>query len=127
MSQWPDSMVQWLNPPMAEWRNSPISKCLAALAVFAALQLSLRGQTQAPRPQFREGVDAGHVDVTVLDGKRQAVRGLTAADFTLRLDGKAQPIRTFAAVDIPGPPPTLTVAPWTREIAPDVQTNTAPD
>ena len=54
--------------------------------------------------------------------------GLTASDFTLRVGGKVEPIRAFAAVDVPGPPPAaMTLAPWTRDIAPDVQTNTGPN
>ena len=113
---------------MPRCRNRPIATWLAAFAASLAAVMTVFGQTQAPTPQFREGVDLGHVDVTVLDGKRQTVRGLTAANFTLQLDGKPQPIRAFAAVDVPSPPPALmTVAPWTSEIAPDVQANTASD
>ena len=114
---------------MTQCRDSPIAKCLAALAVFAALQLSLRGQTQAPpRPEFREVTDLAHIDVVALDGDRRPVRGLTAADFTLRIAGRVRPIRAFGAVEVPGPSrAAMTLAPWTRDVSPDVQTNTGPN
>jgi VWFA-related protein len=66
-------------------------------------------------------VDIVHLDVSVLDGNRQPVLGLTAEDFTVLEDGKPQPILVFDAVHIAPPaPPT---AAWMREVPPDVTTN----
>lgn len=78
------------------------------------------GAQQAP-PAFRSRVDLVRLDVSVLDGNRRPVRGLTAADFTILEDGKAQRLETFSAIDIPDPvEPT---APWIDDVAPDVRTN----
>ncbi|MEO7192564.1 MAG: VWA domain-containing protein [Vicinamibacterales bacterium] len=103
---------------------------VACVVVWLGLSFRLEGRQVAvppPSPQFRTGVDLGHIDVVALDNRRKPVRGLTAADFTLRISGKDQPIRAFAAVDVPGPPTSSDAANWTRTVAPDVQTNTGPD
>jgi VWFA-related protein len=64
-------------------------------------------------PTFRSGVALVQIDVTVLDKKRQPVRGLTAADFTVKEDGHERPITAFTAVDLSGdtPAPAATGAP----------------
>lgn len=78
---------------------------------------------QAPAtPQFRSSVDLVHLDVSVLDKDRRPVKGLTAADFTILEDGKAQAVAAFSAVDLPDPAPPST--PWVRDVAPDVRRNT---
>jgi len=114
---------------MTPCRSRLVGKCLASLGVPFAAVLTVFGQTQGPpRPEFRESTDLAHIDVVALDADRRPVRGLTAADFTLRVGGKVRTIRAFAAVDLPAPSsPSMPMAAWTRDIAPDVQTNTGPD
>jgi VWFA-related protein len=62
------------------------------------------------------------VDVTVTDAKGQAVRGLKAADFTIKEDGKPQPIRSFEEFGKETPP--VTRVPPT--LPPNVYTNMQP-
>lgn len=75
------------------------------------------------RPPFRGGVELIQLVVSVLDNKRQPVRGLTADDFTILDDGVARPVRAFAPVEIPGTQPSAGPATWTKDVAPDVVTN----
>jgi VWFA-related protein len=83
---------------------------------------------QAPAPStqaFRTGVELVLMDVSVLDELRRPVRGLTARDFTVLVDGAARPIVAFSAVELPPPakPPPAGVA----TLTPDVTTNDTPD
>ncbi len=87
---------------------------------LAAYSAPVRAQSQ--QRTFSGQVDLTQLDVSVLDKKNQPVTGLTAADFTITEDGKPQPIQTFAEVDLPHPDPAGPA--WTREISPDVITNT---
>ena len=104
----------------------------AALPIAAlACAIGLHAQ-QAPGPQipsFRSGVDLVQVDVSVLDRDRKPVRGLTATDFTLIVDGQPAPVEAFTTVTVgavtapragAGPPP------WTRTVSPDVVRNDLP-
>src|SRR4051794_4101783 len=77
-------------------------------------------------PAFRSSVDLVQVDVTVLDRDRRPVEGLTAADFTVREDGRDRDIAAFSAVELPNRRPLDGEAPWTQEVAPDVITNVVP-
>jgi VWFA-related protein len=72
---------------------------------------------QDPSPQFRAGVDLIRVDVSVLDRDRQPVRGLTAADFTIRENGRVHEIAAFAEINLPEP--ESAPATWMRHVAPD--------
>jgi VWFA-related protein len=94
----------------------------SALAGVLAL-LTLAQNPQQPIPRFRSGVDVVLLDVTVLDRNRRPVRGLTAADFTILEDNREQPIVSFE--ELSAPEPDGSVAPWMREVAPDVRTNSA--
>ena len=87
------------------------------LAISAALLIVLRLQAQTPIPQasFRAGTDLVQVDVSVLDGKRRPVRGLTAADFTIFEDGQPRDIHAFSKVYLAQSPPPRDVS-WTREV-----------
>ena len=87
-----------------------------ACALAAAPQ-----QPQQPSPTFRGGVNLVVVDVSVLDRDRNLVRGLTSADFTILEDSQPQAIATFNEIHVPDV--VTTTAPWTREVAPDVQDN----
>ena len=77
-----------------------------ALVVLCAAAVTVVGQqqpdsTQSQTPTFRGGVDAVQIDAFVTDANGQPVRGLTADDFEVYRDEQAQPITTFATVDIP--------------------------
>ena len=99
--------------------------------VFCALLLldsSVRVVSQdrsTPQSSFRTGVELVYVDVSVLDSDRRPVRGLQAADFVVREDGRVRPIAAFSAVDLPDPPVEPPVG-WMRDVAPDVVTNLMP-
>jgi VWFA-related protein len=76
----------------------------------------------AQAPVFRAGVEVIQLDVSVLDGKRQPVRGLAASDFTVLEDGAPRPIRAFTAVDLPARNrPAEPV--WAATTPPDIATN----
>ena len=59
------------------------------------------------------------LDVTAIDANEQPVHGLTQADFTVREDGKPQPVRNFEEVSSHPVGPPL-------ELPPDVYTNLQP-
>ena len=84
----------------------------------------LRAGAQTPVPQatFRGGTDLVQVDVSVLDGKRHPVRGLTAADFTIFEDGQPREIQAFSEVSLPDRLQSRDAS-WTREVPSDVATN----
>src|SRR4029079_14300971 len=85
---------------------------------------SLRAGAQTPAPQatFRGGTDLVQVDVSVLDGKRHPVRGLTAADFTIFEDDQPRDVQAFTEVDLPDRVAPQDAA-WTRDVPADVASN----
>ena len=97
-------------------------KTSLVLGAIVALAVLVRAQEQQPKPVFKTGVDLVHLDVSVLDKDRRPVRGLTAADFTVKEDGKPQAVANFAAIEVPpqAPPPT---AAWMHTVSPDTATN----
>ena len=97
-------------------------KTSLALGAIVAFAVFARSQDQQPKPIFRTGVELVHLDVSVLDKDRQPIRGLTAADFTIKEDGKPQTIANFVAIEVPpkSPPPA---AAWMHEVSPDTATN----
>ena len=97
------------------------------ILLLGVLPLSVASRQVVPQstPSFKGGVELLVLDVSVLDDKRQPVRALTAADFTILEDGKPQAVASFSAVDLPDVVTESTVAaPWVRTVAPDVQRNT---
>jgi VWFA-related protein len=90
------------------------------IASFAAGLLSALVFSQQV-PRFVAGVDVVEIDVAVLGKDRKPIRGLTAADFTIREDGEPQRIVAFD--EIYSPPPAPPSAPWMRDIGRDVETN----
>jgi len=74
------------------------------------------------RQTFRSGVEVVTLDVTVLDHQRRPVRGLSATDFSVTVDGVAQPIVSVAEVQVP----VGTDAPsWALRVAPEIISNQA--
>ena len=71
--------------------------CLASVIMAAG---AIRAQ-QTPQPTFKAGVQLVRIDVSVLDDKRQPVRGLQASDFTVLEDGQTRPIRSFKPIEHP--------------------------
>jgi VWFA-related protein len=74
---------------------------------------------------FRASVDVVRLDVSVLDARREPVRGLRASDFTVLEDGRPRPLVAFSAVDLPAP--AAPNASWVRDAAVDVATNDVPE
>ena len=69
-------------------------------AALAAALLGITAATPA-RAQFRSGVEMVPLTVTVTDRAGRYVPGLTAGDFTVFEDGRAQELSTFATVEAP--------------------------
>jgi VWFA-related protein len=91
--------------------------------VLGALAVAQQSAPQAPT--FRAGVEIIDLDVSVLDKDRHPVLGLTAADFTVLVDGQPRPVVAFKAVDL-APPEFAPAAAWVREVGRDVSTNAQP-
>jgi VWFA-related protein len=72
-----------------------VSICLLVLGALAAPE----SRTRQSQSAFLAGVEVVEVPVTVLNGKREPVRGLRAEDFTVFEDGKPRPVVAFAAVE----------------------------
>ncbi len=98
-----------------DYRVLPAAACLAAFSVALTAQ-------QQPLPRVRTGVEITPVDITVLDERRRPIRGLTADDVVVRVDGEIQRIAAFHQVEIPGA--DKSTAEWTRGAPSDVASNT---
>src|SRR6187431_415575 len=72
-------------------------------------------------PQFKSSSDILRLDVSVLDGRRMPVRGLTADDFTIIDKGKAQKVSVFTEVVVAEP--VVPTTGWMRDIEPDIRRN----
>jgi VWFA-related protein len=99
------------------------------LLLIIPLAIALAGITHlaaqdpvSPPAVFRAGTELVQVDVTVLDGRRQPVTGLTAADFTVFENGQPREVETFAAVDLADRVVTTDAA-WMSEVPRDVADN----
>jgi len=97
-------------------RRSALALCMAVSSAWLA------AQDRPQPPSFRAGVELVQLDVSVLDDKRQPVRGLTEAEFAVLENGKPRPIRAFSAIDLPARN-RATEAAWAGGVPPDVGTN----
>lgn len=95
------------------------------LVVAAGAWLAAQQPTPGPAPpSFRADTDVVRLEVSVLDNERRPVRGLTAADFTIREDGRERPVVAFTPVELPPVSSPVPVATWVRESPRDVVGNT---
>jgi len=89
-----------------------VVSALSVLSALSAPPIRVSAQQQAA-PAFRSNVSVVVVDVVVRDKNGAIVRGLTAGDFELREDNKAQQIRSFDFEEVatapaaPAPVPAL--------------------
>jgi len=106
---------------MIRLASRQLPRLLAALGLLAMLALPASGQ----QPTFQSAVDLVQIDVSVLDGDRQPVRGLTADDFVVLDEGEPRPVVAFSAIEMPveAPAAESNSTTWTRTVAPDVVTN----
>lgn len=106
-----------------KWRT-----ILFALLAFAPLALRAQAEdsggvqqkpAQLPRPTFSSSVDIVSVDVNVLDRNGRPVRDLSAADFTLSVDGRPRKIASaqFISVTAPTTPAEPAPAHYTTNVA----------
>ena len=98
-----------------------VARKVGPIVLFVVASIGLRAQAQN-EAQFRTGVELIQLDVVVLDGNRQPVRGLTAADFTVLENGAATRIRAFTPVELAARN-RAAEAVWANDVSPDVVTN----
>lgn len=71
-----------------------------AMAVLAAATAVAAAAPQQPQATFRSGVDLVAVDVSAVDKSGKPVDNLTAADFTLKVDGKTRRLSTAEFINL---------------------------
>jgi hypothetical protein len=101
--------------------NRASASVSSILGVAVCCSLLLAQQDESQRPIFRSDLDVVTLDVTVLDENRRPVRGLTAGDFRVAVDGEERSIVGFDAVEMPERIEAR--ARWVQDISPDVTTN----
>ena len=74
-------------------RGTGLGLCALSLGAVLAAQ-------QQPPQTFRGGVELVVLNVTVVDKDGKPVRGLTASDFTVTLDGQARPVRALDFLEL---------------------------
>lgn len=94
------------------------------LVSMMALLSAQEPPAQRPAPTFRAGVEIMRIEATVLDRRtRRPIRGLTAADFTVKVNGQPQEIVALTETEIPGSDPAT--AAWRDEAPTEVVSNQA--
>jgi VWFA-related protein len=102
-------------------------RVIAVVVAVTALAV-VRSPAQEPArtdQTFRTGVDVIRLDVTVLDKDRRPVRGLTANDFVIKENGRAQRLVAVTEVDAAAADPAPSA--WMRYAPPDVTSNDLAD
>jgi VWFA-related protein len=84
--------------------SASTSRAIAAAAVITAIFSAGPQPAAQQRPVFRSRGDVISVDVIVRDKSGTVVRGLTAADFEVKEDGRAQQVSTFSFEEITAKP-----------------------
>ena len=101
--------------------------CFVLAFAFGVRPLARHQPPQQP-PTFQSSVDVVRVEASVLDKDRRPIRGLTAADFTLRENGQERPIVVFAPVELPAvPAATGAGGGWLQDAPRDVVSNAGTD
>jgi VWFA-related protein len=81
-------------------KRAPVAPAL--LLIFGTAVAAQQQPASEPPPQvFRSGANLVPLSVTVTDGNKQFVKGLTAADFSVFEDGVEQAVQFFEATDTP--------------------------
>ena len=81
---------------MSSMQNTGLRRTLCAMCALATAILGAAQTAQAPTaPTLKVYARETIIDVTVTDAKGNPVHGLTKDDFTVKEDGKPQPIRSF--------------------------------
>src|SRR5262245_50991036 len=106
-------------------RSSHRAGVIAIAFVSAIAILHARQDPQQAPPVFRGGIEIMQLDVSVLDKRRQPIRGLTADNFTVTENGKAQRIVAVSEVTLDSEHVTVPV--WARAAPPDVASNDVGD
>src|SRR5262245_27785813 len=75
------------------WAGS-IAAVVAAGAISVSAGQNAQPQPQPQTPTFKTAIDLVPVDVNVVDNTGRPVTGLSAADFTLSVDGRPRRIAT---------------------------------
>jgi VWFA-related protein len=105
-----------------------VCAAVAALAASASVVQPLAQQPSQPSTTFRSSIDIVRVEASVLDKDRRPVRGLGAADFSVRENGQERPIVVFSPVELPATPvPAAAGGGWMRDAPRDVITNHGTD
>ena len=74
--------------------------CLSLAGAAALTAAVVAQQPPANQPAFRTGADLVIVDAVVVDGAGKPVANLTAADFEVRDEGRAQAISLFQTISV---------------------------
>ena len=97
--------------PGTDMRRRLVTMMLAGAMALGVAARPAGQQAPARAPIFRGAAELVRVDVVVRDRDGHVVRGLTAADFTVAEDGRAQQIVSFAFEEIRADPlPPLTAS-----------------
>lgn len=111
-----------LRPPTWLAAEGMLRTMRLILVLTLATSVVATSAQQVTPPKFRAGVALTRLEVTVLDKKTRApITGLTADDFIVKVNGRAQPVVSLAEVSVPGAANPAT--PGITESARDVVSN----
>jgi VWFA-related protein len=105
-------------------RLTALGSRLLALGLALPFTSASPGAQQTRPPAFQSDVDLVVVDVVVRDRSGAIVRGLTAADFEVREDGRPQQVASFEIEEVATAPHRI--APLPPVLPPGSQTQTTP-